>query len=253
LQKLALLGLIILTLYGCSVFNKGSKNFPVENGNDQNVSYLDGLRSGNLTEKSFYIKSVDIDYTNDSDINHFNASIRFEKPDKYLIALRSRTGIELTRVLITRDSLFITDRLKHIIYYGNVRYLEKKFEIRADLLPVIFGDIVGRYVLDKNSKTDKNNRVIDSKISGISLKYVLDGTIGKAVSVKAEKTGRVDIGTISFSRFRSMNGSSYPSRVLLENKVRNISAALKIKKIEVPWSEKIDFSITKRYKLVELL
>ena len=40
------------------------------------------------------------------------ATIKYELPDKYLISIRSKAGIEAARIFITKDTVLINDRIK---------------------------------------------------------------------------------------------------------------------------------------------
>ena len=70
--------------------------------------------------------------------------LKFEYPDKYLISIKSRTGIEGARIYISEDTILFNDRINKKMYYGSSLYLKRKYGLTTNFLPLIFGDIVSR-------------------------------------------------------------------------------------------------------------
>ena len=81
-------------------------------------------------------------------------------PDKYLVSIKSNTGIEIARIYLTEDSVMLNDRLNKKLYYGSASDLKKKYGLTTAILPVIIGD----YVNDGKSDEESQN-CIDGRLN----------------------------------------------------------------------------------------
>ena len=59
-------------------------------------------------------------------------------PDKFLISIKSHTGIEVARIFLTGDSIMINDRINKKLYYGSTSYLKNKYGLTTAVFPVIW-------------------------------------------------------------------------------------------------------------------
>jgi hypothetical protein len=110
LQKTLIL-FILIQIWGCTpgLFvsdNTGAKE------EDYLKNILDDIRNNNITEENFFIEKADIDLTINNSTNRYLFSVKYEKPDKFLLSIKSRTGIEGARILITKDTLLVNDRIR---------------------------------------------------------------------------------------------------------------------------------------------
>ena len=253
MQKIVLVFSLVFLFSGCSVFNRPERNIFTDESVVKSGSGDQYIRERNLTENAFYIKSMDIEYTDGKTESNFEGSIRFEKPDKYLIALRSKTGIELARIFLNGDSIFVLDRLKHIVYKGPLKYVKKNYGFPVELLPVMLGDFVGKCkIIDERENKEK---IVNVKcfMPEVALEYQLDRGKGKVVSSRVETRLGNDVSTISYEKFKKENGAFFPGKIVMINDARKVSVVLKIRKIQYPWNEKMEFNIGKRYEIIELL
>jgi hypothetical protein len=253
LQKVTYSGLIILVITGCSVFKGKDLSQREDWKADNNISIPALTRNNNLTENSFYISSMDIAYSDGKTSNKLSGSFKFEKPDKYLISLRSKGGIEVARIFINNDSLYILERLNHKVYVGSLNYIRRNYGFPATILPLLIGDFIGNcknYLEEGNDKRIEEVRCIES---GVEIKYYIDKSIGKVVSVDAEGNRRNELISISYDKFIRKSSAVCPTKIILTNKIRNLNAEIKINKIVFPWTEKIEFNIGNKYQILELL
>ena len=83
---------------GCSVARKTVNTTIVTT--TESKSILDITERQNISSAGFFIQKAEVEYNNQYGSQKFLASIKFEYPDKYLISLKSRTGIEGVRIFI---------------------------------------------------------------------------------------------------------------------------------------------------------
>jgi hypothetical protein len=226
----------------------------VNGGNEGNSLSLDKyVRGKNLSENGFYIKSIDLEFNDGKTKSNIAGSVRFEKPDKYLITLRSKTGIEFARIYLNRDSIFILDRLKHKVYRGPLKYVNRNYGFPAEILAVIFGDFIGNCTKVDEGENKGNIVKVKCLISGVVMRYELDREKGKAVSASVESRLGKDVSIIRYEKYKKENNAFFPEKIVMTNDSRKLSAVFRIRKIECPWNDKVEFNIDNRYEILELL
>lgn len=253
MQKIVIVFSLVFFFSGCSVFHRPERNIFTHERVGKSVSGDQYIRELNLTENGFYIKLMDIDYTDGKTESNIAGSVRFEKPDKYLIALRSKTGIEFSRIFLNGDSIFILDRLKHIVYKGPLKYVKKSYGFPVEILPVMLGDFVGKCQIIDEREHKENIVNVKCFMPEFVLEYQLDREKGKVVSSRVETRLGNDVSTMRYEKFKKENGAFFPGKIVMINDARKVSVVVKIRKIQYPWNEKVEFNIGKRYEIIELL
>jgi len=175
------------------------------------------------------------------------------KPDKYLISIKSRSGIEGARIYIAGDSIQINDRINRKLYYGTSIYLQKKFGFNQSFLPMIFGDLI----LDKSS-SNSIEKCIDDKVDlncqlkGILLNYKIDCKKCKLLSAKQIGSNNTEGLNLKFTNYISTGNILVPGKIECIDKMYDFTAKIKILKVQSPWSGDINFMRGKGYELIEL-
>jgi hypothetical protein len=253
LQKVNYSIFILVIATSCSVFRGINEDVidKIKNGSGKSQSEI--VRERNLSVNSFYIKNMELIIYKDNEVEKLLGSLRFEEPDKFLISLKSRTGIEISRIFINKDSVYIVDRIKKKVYSGEVKYLENKFGLPLGMIPVLFGDYKGvcEDVFSRDSMT--GSLLSKCSLNMIKVEYKIDSRIGKVKSVTAENKYGEAVLTADFRIFRKKNEGIFPSEIVLSDFEKNIKVEISVKKIEYPWNEKLDFSFGSRYEVIELL
>jgi hypothetical protein len=112
---------------GCSV----TRNVIVEKHDNtyrfSSDNITESVSQQNITNSGFFIEKAEIEINNDKGKEKFIANIKFELPDKYLISLKSRSGIEGARIYLSKDTILVNDRINQIEYYGTSFYIRKKY------------------------------------------------------------------------------------------------------------------------------
>lgn len=241
--------LIIVIFSSCSVF----KSQNVNNIGDKETTNTRDLQNRNLTNNSFYIQKADVEVVSENEKNSFLVSVKFCRPDSFLISIRSKSGIEAARVFITEDTVLINDRINRKLYFGSANDLRKKFGYSYKLLPVLFGDfILNRDSVKRNEKCQKEIFIINSNYEGYRLKYTIDCRSDRLN--KIEISDELNTKPVILNNFETRKYSSvyYYSRVDINDFGGFNYLSVNIKKIESPYKEYIDFVPGKNYEPVRI-
>jgi hypothetical protein len=245
---------VILLSCGCSVLRKdGMKNYNDQNG-DVSKNIIQNVEKQNLTAKGFYIEKAEIEIINQEGSEKYLSSIKFESPDKYLISLKSRTGIEAARIYISRDTIFINDRINKKYFHGSPEYLNLKYGVSIFFIPVILGDFISDDST-KGNNTDcaQGKRKFDGRIKGLRINYIVDCWKNKIVESGIENSLNRNSFLIDYSNFGKRGDIIIPLNIRVIDNNRNATISLKIEKILVPWDGAIEFSPGKNYESLQLL
>jgi hypothetical protein len=252
LQKIASILFIIITLAGCSLVKKSSVRGNNEI-NSSNINVNDIIRN-NIGRGSFYIEKAEVSYYSDSIKERFLVNLKFEYPDKFLISLRSKTGYEAIRVFLSKDTLLINDRINQKLYYGKDKFLIKKFGLSANIIPVVFGDLV------LGSKSDssltpciENVLRIESALKGQKLNYSINCNFKKVnYTVLEYNTGKRFV-ELRFEKMKHFGDLIVPTQITMNDVRKNIMIRINIIKIHSGISDSIEFIPGKKYEKIELL
>jgi len=249
LRKIVFIFLIV-TLSACSVLKReGSKDISkreqLENGDLKSF-----VLKQNLTNSGFFISKAQVTLTTDGEKTKFIASVKFESPDRYLISLKSKAGMEAARIFISSDTILVNDRINRKLYHGRADYLNFKYGIPVRLLPCIFGDLV----LPDNSKNlegcDNNISKQDYLGNGVKYTYIIDCRKGKVIGLQNFSEINSKEVIIYFNKFLDFNSIRYPSIINFIYSGNEVN--IKIEKLEYPWNGNIEFISGNRYELIDL-
>jgi hypothetical protein len=251
-----IIGILIIGIFinGCAVTRKM--------GNEENVNanklgsgnIIKGVEGQNITNNNFFIKKAEIEVVTKEGKEKLLGNIKFQKPDKYLISIKGRSGIEGARIYISGDTILINDRINKKLYLGTSFYLERKYGLTLGYLPLIFGDIV----LDKNS----NKNMEECQGEKLNINSIMKGIIlNYEISCKERKTILVNqINNFNQKVFKIENRGFFKSGEILipriteyEDYQHNTKVMIKILKVELQWEGNIKFYPGKGYELIELV
>ena len=123
-------------------------------------------------------------------------------PDKFLISLKSNTGIEVARIYISGDSIFVNDRFNKKLYYGSTSYLKNK--VRSDnlLTSVALGDYVNDERLDSTRLNCIDGKLnVEGIVKNVNINYLIDCESGKSImTIPEDKIDENDL-EIKYSDF----------------------------------------------------
>jgi hypothetical protein len=244
--------LITLLLSGCYVIKRGDNGSFNINESILSVSFLEKIQENNISKKGFFIEKAEVIYRNENGTEGFLASIKHEPPDKFLISIRSKSGLEVTRVFLSHDTLLANDRINRIFYYGKPIDLKKKYGITASALPLLFGDIMNVSKTENfKGSCSKDDLTATVSIDGIKVIYLIDCDRKKAIQAIMGNSANDQI-EMKFSDFKLSREVSYPEKILIINSEKNESIEIMIIRIRIPWNEKIEFIPGNKFEKIQL-
>jgi hypothetical protein len=206
----------------------------------------------NLTEMGFFIEKAEISIETAEGRDNFLASLKFKKPDKYLVSLKSRTGIEAARIYLSGDSLLINDRINRVVYKGSQQSLQRNYGISATLLPVILGDFIKGISADSISDCRDGQMVTGSVLGGMKITYRIDCRMNKVIEAIPESSiGKQGID-MKFGDFFMEGATVIPGNIIVKDQKKGSSIEIKIGNIEIPWNGDIEFIPGNNYEIQQL-
>jgi len=246
LRKIIFTFIVGIMLSGCSV----TKNRVTgDNAKLLTGTVLENAEIQNITNNGFFIQRAEIEILTPGGREKLIGTIKFEKPDKYLISLKSRTGIEGARIYITKDTILVNDRINKKLYSGTAEYLKLKYGVSQNLLPLLFGDVILNAECENVSIKCKDNKGrFNCPFKGVYLNYIID--------CEASKTSMVSFGeqgvSMKYDNYFVLNTFMIPRNVDFNSSRYDTSIKIKIAKAEYPWNGNISFVPGKGYELIEL-
>jgi hypothetical protein len=254
LQKVAIIFFLGILAGACSVTRKMRNETNPESNNTGSGNVLERVIKQNITSASFFIQKAEIELITQTDKKKFLGSIKFKYPDKFLISLKSRTGIEGARIYINNDSIIVNDRINKKMYLGTAKNLKRKFGLNQSFVPLIFGDMLidNRFNAETGKCVD-NKLSVDCNVRGVTMNYNIDCKRCKINQIKLGNSNLKDNINISFSNLIFLNGALIPRIIELEDLQYDIKIRIKIVKTEYPWNGDVRFVPGKGYEIIEIL
>jgi hypothetical protein len=251
LWKVRLLLLIAIFSTGCSISRKSrsvENHFNMVSGKIDKV-ILEGL---NITRNSFYVQKAEFSFLSDELELDGIATIKFEWPDKYLISIKNKIGIEGVRALITKDSIVINDRLNKKLYYCSGEYIKKKFGTSPSLIPILFGDYINESSVVGVLECEEGKIITEGIVDNLSIRYIISCLSGKTLlAERVNNSGNVE-AKIVYSKFFKENSLIYPGIIKMSENMGHTRLKIKILRLEYPWSGMISFIPGNQYDKIRL-
>ncbi|MCX6332885.1 MAG: DUF4292 domain-containing protein [Bacteroidia bacterium] len=240
MQKIIYIIFLIVVISGCSVLKRG-KTEALYNGTDAILREAQ-IEEKNLSNRSFTIQKAEIELDNNGKWVYLIANMRYSREGKYLISIRSKSGIEIGRIFITNDTILANDRVNKKLYYGSARYLESKYGISFGSIPVILGDLM---IISerKNEKVECKNG--EAKFSERANGRIMDYTVNcDEKKINLAKLNGINGGgsiEIKFRNFLSRGDVTYPGAIEIWENKSQPKIRIEIKKVELDNVEELRF------------
>jgi hypothetical protein len=246
LRKTLIVFLLILN-FACSVERIGSKREAVLEKNKIG-SIVQNIENNNISNFNFFIENGDIVIQNKDEIKRYKFTVKHKRTDTYLISIRNSIGLEGARIYLSKDSLFINDRINRRVIYGTTNRIENILGLPLSFLKMAFGDIIISSDSSKKIMDQNNNRILISQyVSGVILNSSINPKLSKVIMVECGKsTGKGKI-LFKYSKFNKTE-TRVPSIIEIKNKEEGISIKIRIKKLQAPWDGEIEFIPGDGYK-----
>lgn len=209
----------------------------------------------NRVEYTSFSSKVDVDYRGGADKRYdVNATLRMFKDSAIWVSINALLGIEAMRVLVTKDSVFLLDKLNKTYTARSVDYLQEVTSLPLNL-KTLQNLIVGNPVfLDSNivSYTNDNNTLsllsIGAAFKNLVSINAADNTLthSKLDDVDVSRNRTADL---SYSDYENKKGKLFASkrRIIVAEK-NKLDISLNFKQYEFNEEVSFPFSIPKNYK-----
>ena len=172
-----------------------------------------------------------------ANLDNVSASYRVSIEKDNQILIRVSYLIEVARILVTRDSIFVQDKInKRLIacdfsiaesYTG----LKADFEMIQDLLLGNFHQIPDEINLSAESK---NPLIFLGQKAGTAFAYSIDPEINKVIKIKASNLSKNQASEIVYSDFEEIGGTQMPQTTSVTvTSPEVVSFSLEHRKVEI--------------------
>ena len=243
---------ILLLISSCA--GTRQLNSSAENADGKDASLvLERTLDRNLTKGGFFIHKGRISTSGESGRIGLFFTMKFIPPSKYLISIRSKTGMEAFRIYISNDTVLINDRLNKSVLYGNISDFEKIAGLPAALLKVSLGDLFALdFKLSPEEKCIDNEIKLNEYFMGLMVKSTIDCKTEKVKSVLLTTGVPDEFITIEYKKARD-DIFRLPRKVEINDFRRKIRITLSLDKYTSPWIGEIEFIPGSGYTVKPLL
>jgi hypothetical protein len=209
---------------------------------------------GNRVDYTTFSAKVDVDYRGGDDKHYdVNATLRMYKDSLIWASVNAVLGIEAMRVLITKDSVFLLDKLNKTYTARSVDYLQEVTSLPLSL-STLQNLLIGNAVFIDSVVTYKNDNGTISLVSiGSAFKNLLTINANNNTLIHA-KLDDVDISRsrtadLSYDDYETKRGKLFSTRRRISIAEKNkLDISLNFKQVEFNEEVNFPFSIPKNYK-----
>ncbi len=216
-------------------------------------SFFEELRKANLSSGGFYISRADLDVSSAALDIKLIATVKFRFPDSLFVALRTRTGIEAGRLLLTGDTVLINDRINRQVLYGDPEDLERKYNVSSGAIYAVLGDFIGNPLAPVTTVRCTDGVFYCETIAGGQIiKYEIDcRTMKPGKAFVSDKRSGQQVQAV-FTDFAKYKDKTVPATltIMLGNGKGNVLA--EIRNIDTEWDGNIGFVASRNYKKVRI-
>jgi len=235
---------------GCAIVKKETVARP-DGGGKKAIGYEE-IKSLNITNNNFNIIKAEINIFTEGENEKLLGYIKYNNTETYLISIRNRSGIEGARILITSDSILVNDRINKKLYYGSTSYLNKKYGITTEILPIILGDFIIVNGDNRIVKCNKNTAYIDNELKGKKTHFTVDCEKMKVTSVIIEDEITERKFAIDFKKFEKYKNCYLARKITIKSSKEDERIEVNIEKFEQGVENDITFIPGKKYEKVLL-
>jgi hypothetical protein len=250
MRKITGVLIIILLSLSCSVQRRTSGS--VMAGPEREIS-VKILKNNNICTKDFFVRKAEIVIRGEGGKQKFLGTFKYKSKGELLLSLRTTTGIEIARIFVNTDSVFINDRINKKLLYGSTGNLTSKYGFGKTVLPVLFGDFIDAGIeLEDEIRCSGNKALMDGWAGINRIRYEIDcrqTKVGKATLYEPDGKNNVDV---IFSDFTVNESYMYARKILVEDNMKNWVIEIKINSIEILSGEDLEFIPGRNYERILL-
>ncbi len=191
---------------------------------------------------SSFTGDLSVAYSVPGDRGTLNARIAYRRADSVLIRFRAPLGIEVSRALVTPDSMFVYDRLEKKLFYGLRGVAERMLPIgfwRSDIAAAVFGydDLSGeRWTVSLDDQYYVLRNLDNTR------QVIVDPKRWRIIAAdRRDATGTV-LEQRRFTDFERTEGRYLPRRIVTSRPNEEVRASISIRRIR-PDPEELSFDL----------
>lgn len=224
------------------------------------------LKKGKIEAKTIWIKKYNCEIKENWKRKNFYGDIKIIKDEKIAITIKSGVGIETARVLLTKDSVKIVDRMKKEVFCGGYKQMKTYFGLidcyrkAEDLLicnnsmviDELENNIGNTYDIKKGENT--NEIVIYETVVKKGKKKFTVGMDNNSVIEYMEENGEIEMLKVAYLSWYDVENIKFPKELEIEihkGSGKNI-AIIKYERVEIDRQINAKFKIPDGYKVINL-
>lgn len=190
-----------------------------------------------------------------------NAHIRIKKDSIIWLSVSPSVGIEVTRILITPDTVLILNRLDKVFYKFGFQEISKYFSFQVDfslIQAIMLGNLSGEIDDKSTIKKEGNFFVVKQPSGSLDIQSFINSSTLKVETVLLNEKSTSNNMTLKYSEFGMLLNSLFPYNCLINLTYKSdkgplvTSITLKYTKAEIPDKPlKFPFNIPNKYEAVK--
>lgn len=246
---LALAALTSLSLSSCAA----SKNSTTTLKKDSPEFIAHKVESQRL-HASWFEGKVRIDYSDNTQSFHVNATIRMKADSAVWIAVR-KLGFEVARAFITKDSVLLIDRFNNEFMAYDLEYLQTKYQLPANLAvlqDLILGNSLKIPFLSRTMSREGNDFWLEEHASQHQLRQRINGdtyTLETLEYQDLQRDKKMIVRQTDFAPAAKKHIFSYLRQMQLETEETGLlNVELKYSEVELNVPKDMAFDVPERYR-----
>jgi len=137
--------------------------------------------------------------------------------------------------------LLLNDRINKKLYCGSPEYLEEKYGISIDALPLVFGDLIMERHREEPVLCKEGESRIMAMIGSREVSFLLDCNEMKVTGISMKSENTENHIEIALGEFQSIGREIYPGIIEISESFGHSKIKIEIKKIEFNAIDNINF------------
>ena len=229
-------------------------------------SVKESLKKKRIDANTIWIKKYNCEIIENWKRKEFYGDIKIIKGERITITIKSGIGIETARILLTKDSVKIIDRIKKEVYCGEYKKMEKYFGLidcykkAEDLMVSNNSMVIEELEQDTGNKygikSGENRNEIIIYETGMK-KRVKRFTIGmdnNSVVEYLEKNGEIEMMKVNYLSWNNVENLKFPKELQIEisKGSEKTIGIIKYGRVEINRQINTKFKIPDGYKVINL-
>lgn len=229
-------------------------------------SVREGLRKNKVDFKTIWIKKYNCEIRENWKRKEFYGDIKIIKGERIIITIKSGIGIETARILLTKDSVKIVDRMKKEVFCGGYKQMKRYFGLidcykKAENLLVGSNSMVIDEMENKagdkyNIKQgeNKNEIIIYDRVIKMREKRFTVEIENNSIIEYMEKNEEIEMLKVGYLSWNDVGNIKFPKELKIEinyGRGKNI-AIIKYEKVEIDRQISNKFKIPDGYTVINL-